>query len=117
MKQSDSTTRWPAKASGLRANSLIVTMNSDATAGSAAQSRKAKAAPARRVQSIFPRPTIRALHRLGKRRLVLAVLDQVVDDRWIGQRRGVAEIGEIVLGDLEHDAPHDLARARLAEAG
>ena len=49
--------------------------------------------------------------------LVHAVLDEIVDHRRIGQRRGVAEVGEIVLGDLAQDAPHDLAGAGLRQAG
>src|SRR5882757_1443587 len=49
--------------------------------------------------------------------LFAAVLDQVVDHGGIGERRGVTEIGEIVLGDLAQDAPHDLARACLGQAG
>jgi cyclopropane-fatty-acyl-phospholipid synthase len=40
---------------------------------------------------------------------VLPVDDEVVDDGRIGQRRGIAECAEIVLGDLAQDAPHDLA--------
>ncbi len=45
-----------------------------------------------------------------------AVADQVVDDRRIGQSRGVAERGELILGDLAQDAPHDLAGARLRQS-
>lgn len=44
---------------------------------------------------------------------VLPVGDQVIDDRGVGERRGVVECGEIVLGDLAQDAAHDLARAGL----
>src|SRR6516162_5606928 len=40
--------------------------------------------------------------------LVLPVGDEIVDHSRIGQRRGVAEIGELVLGDLAQDAAHDL---------
>ena len=53
----------------------------------------------------------------SRARLVLPVLNEVVDHGGIGQRRGVAEIGEIVLGDLAQDAAHDLAGARLGQAG
>ena len=35
----------------------------------------------------------------------------------IGEGRGVAEVAEIVLGDLAQDAAHDLARAGLGQAG
>src|SRR5215468_6776247 len=49
--------------------------------------------------------------------LLGAVLHQIVDHRRIGQRRGVAEIAEIVLGDLAQDAAHDLARPRLGQTG
>ena len=52
----------------------------------------------------------------GSGLLVLAVLDQVVDHRRIGQRGRIAKRAEIVLGDLAEDAPHDLAGARLGEA-
>jgi hypothetical protein len=48
--------------------------------------------------------------------IVLPVLDQVIDDARIGQRRGVAQREEIVLGDLAQDAAHDLARAGLGQA-
>ena len=48
--------------------------------------------------------------------LVLAVVDQVVDHGRVGERRGVAEVGEIVLGDLAQDAAHDLAGAGLRQA-
>ena len=40
-----------------------------------------------------------------------------VDDGGIGERRRVAQVAEIVLGDLAQDAAHDLARARLGQAG
>src|SRR5688572_22690410 len=43
----------------------------------------------------------------GHRLLVLAVRDEVVDDGGVGQRRSVAEIAELVLGDLAQDAAHD----------
>ena len=46
-----------------------------------------------------------------------AVLHQILDHARIGEGRGVAEIAEIVLGDLAQDAAHDLARARLGQAG
>ena len=49
--------------------------------------------------------------------LVLPVVHQIVDHRRIGQRRGVAEIAVFVLGDLAQDAAHDLAGARLRQAG
>jgi len=35
---------------------------------------------------------------------VLAVLHQIADHSRIGKRRGIAEISEIVLGDLAQDA-------------
>src|SRR5689334_13965784 len=49
--------------------------------------------------------------------LVLAVLDEIVDHRGIGQRRGVAEARGLVLSDLAQDAAHDLAGARLGKPG
>ena len=45
--------------------------------------------------------------------LVLTVIDEVVDDAWVGQCRGVAEVGEFILRDLAQDAAHDLAGAGL----
>ena len=45
------------------------------------------------------------------------IAHQVVDHRRIGQRRGVAEVGEIVLGDLAQDPAHDLAGAGLRQTG
>src|SRR5688500_15078535 len=44
-------------------------------------------------------------------------LDQGVDQARVGERRRVAERPIIVLGDLAQDAPHDLARAGLGQAG
>ena len=41
--------------------------------------------------------------------LIHAVADQIGDDGGIGQRGRIAEIGEVVLGDLAQDAPHDFA--------
>ena len=49
--------------------------------------------------------------------LVLPIGDEVVDDGGIGQRRGIAEVGEIVLGDLAQNAAHDLAGTGLGQAG
>ncbi len=49
--------------------------------------------------------------------LVLPVLHEVVDHGRIGRGRGVAEAGRFVLGDLAQDAAHDLAGARLGQAG
>ena len=46
-----------------------------------------------------------------------AVADQVLDHRRIGQRGGVAQRAHLVLGDLAQNAPHDLARAGLGQAG
>src|SRR5258708_15824854 len=48
--------------------------------------------------------------------LLRAVLHQILDHARIGESRGVAEIAEIVLGDLAQDAAHDLAGARLGQA-
>src|SRR5215467_7609772 len=42
-----------------------------------------------------------------------AVLYQILDNGGIGERRGVAQMLEVVLGDLAQDAAHDLAGARL----
>ena len=44
---------------------------------------------------------------------VLAMLNQVVDDRGVGERRGVAQASRLVLGDLAQDTAHDLAGAGL----
>ena len=46
---------------------------------------------------------------LPSRAAILPIVDKLLDDGRIGQRRDVAEIAEIVLGDLAQDAPHDLA--------
>jgi hypothetical protein len=43
--------------------------------------------------------------------------DERLHDRRIGERAGVAEVGEIILGDLPEDAAHDLAAAGLGQAG
>ncbi len=45
------------------------------------------------------------------------LLDEVVDHGGVGEGRGVAEAAELVLGDLAQDAAHDLAGARLGQAG
>ena len=45
--------------------------------------------------------------------LVLAVFDEVVDDRRIGQGRRIAQRAKIVRGGLAQDAAHDLAGASL----
>ena len=47
---------------------------------------------------------------------ILAFFDEVGDHRWFGQRRDIAEIAEIVLGDLAQDSPHDLAGASLRQS-
>lgn len=49
--------------------------------------------------------------------LVLPVGDQIVDDSGIGQRRGVAQRAEFVLGDLAQYPAHDLAGAGLGKTG
>uniref|UniRef100_A0A0N4Z5G8 PE-PGRS family protein n=1 Tax=Parastrongyloides trichosuri TaxID=131310 RepID=A0A0N4Z5G8_PARTI len=51
----------------------------------------------------------------GFRCLRRPVLHQIIHDRRIGQRRGVAQGAQIVLGDLPQDPPHDLARAGLGQ--
>src|SRR3569623_851785 len=43
-------------------------------------------------------------------------LDQAVDQRRIGQRRGITEAAELVLRDLPQDPPHDLARPGLRQS-
>ena len=48
---------------------------------------------------------------------ILAVGDEILDDRRVGQRRDVAECAELVLSDLAQDAAHDLAGAGLRQAG
>ena len=40
--------------------------------------------------------------------LILPVRDQIVHDGWIGQRRGIPQRTEIVLGDFAQNTPHDL---------
>src|SRR5690606_3193142 len=59
------------------------------------------------------------LHRPGNvlLLLVLPVFDEIIDDGRVGQRRGIAQRAEIVLGDLPENAAHDLARARLRQSG
>src|SRR3974377_2384434 len=54
--------------------------------------------------------------RARSRALVLPVGHQIVDDGRVGERRGVAEITELVLRDLAQDATHDLARTRFRQA-
>lgn len=51
------------------------------------------------------------------RLLVLAVVDQVVDHRRIGQRRRVTEIAVLVFSDLAQDSSHDFAGPRFRQAG
>src|SRR3984893_5327536 len=48
---------------------------------------------------------------------VLPMVDEVVDDSGLRQRRGVAEIIEFVLGDLAQNAAHDLAGSGLRQTG
>src|SRR5207247_4593047 len=55
--------------------------------------------------------------RLSVRLAVLPVADEILDHGRVGQRRGVAEIAVLVLGHLAQDPAHDLARARLRQAG
>jgi hypothetical protein len=44
-------------------------------------------------------------------------MDEVIHHRRIGERRGVSEIGKVVLGDLAEDAPHDLAERVFGRPG
>ncbi|KAG1319034.1 hypothetical protein G6F63_014934 [Rhizopus arrhizus] len=44
-------------------------------------------------------------------------LHQCLHDRGIGQRGDVAQVVDIVLGDLAQDAAHDLAGTRLGQGG
>ena len=59
-----------------------------------------------------------ALFPTSKRHLasVLAVVDQVVDHRWVCKRGSIAQIGEIVFGDFSQNAPHDFTRACFRQA-
>src|SRR5690606_24818549 len=50
-------------------------------------------------------------------RKALGTLDDRVDDRRISERRGVAELVGLALGDLAKDPSHALARASLGQAG
>ena len=43
--------------------------------------------------------------------------DQVVDNRWICQSRGVTKIFQIIRGNFPQDAPHDFPRSGLRQAG
>src|SRR6476619_7002478 len=45
----------------------------------------------------------------SRARLVLPVINEVVDHGWISQGRSVAEIGKVSLRDLAQDSPHDFA--------
>ena len=45
--------------------------------------------------------------------LVLPVADQVIDDGWIRQSRGVPKIAELIFRDFAEDSSHNLAGARL----
>jgi hypothetical protein len=49
--------------------------------------------------------------------VVQPVVDEFVDDRRVGEGRGVAEETGLVRRDLAQDAPHDLARAGLLQSG
>ncbi len=40
---------------------------------------------------------------------ILPVVDEIIDDGGIGERRGVAEIGKIIFRDLAQDAAHDFS--------
>src|SRR5204862_2105837 len=55
--------------------------------------------------------------RLSVRLAVLPVADEILDHGRAGQRRGVAEIAVLVFRNLAQDPAHDLARARLRQAG
>lgn len=39
---------------------------------------------------------------------ILAVRNQLFDDRRVGESRDIAEIGKIIFGDFAQDAAHDL---------
>src|SRR5436190_20338046 len=78
-----------------RASQLLVTSGCDATG--------------------FEQPRTDNVHSGGHVFFVLAVLDEVVDDSGIRQRRGIAEAARLVLGDLAQDPAHDLAGACLRQ--
>src|SRR3546814_14070131 len=46
---------------------------------------------------------------------MLPIRDKAFDDRRTGERRGVAKIGDIALGDLAQASPHDLYRPGLGQ--
>src|SRR3984957_2406350 len=73
-------------------------------------SKAARRAPRTSLLAERPKYRLRAL-------FILTVVDQIVDHGRIGERRGVAEIAEFVLGDLAQEAAHDLARACLRQIG
>src|ERR1700691_1213203 len=71
-------------------------------------SKAARRAPRTSLLAERPKYRLRAL-------FILTVVDQIVDHGRIGERRGVAEIAEFVLGDLAQDAAHDLAGTGLRQ--
>src|SRR5207302_629122 len=55
--------------------------------------------------------------RLSVRLAVLPVADEILDHGRVCEGRGVAEIAVLVFRNLAQDPAHDLARARLRQAG
>src|SRR4029079_5144896 len=50
------------------------------------------------------------------RLLVLSIIDQIVHDSGVSQRRRVAEVAVFVFGNLAEDSPHYLAGACLRQS-
>ena len=48
---------------------------------------------------------------------VLAVLDQVVHNARVGERRRITQVAEIVLGNFPENAPHDLTGSCFRQPG
>src|SRR5262245_11923242 len=51
------------------------------------------------------------------RLFVQPAVDQALHHAGIGKRGGIAEVFQLIAGDLAQDAPHDLARAGLRQRG
>src|SRR5690349_10820619 len=53
---------------------------------------------------------------LTDRRLaILPVVDEILNDAGVGQRRGIAQRPIVVFGDLAQNPPHDLAGSGLGQ--
>src|SRR5690606_7874006 len=60
---------------------------------------------------------VRLDNRLSSGAPIESILDQAVDHRRISQGRSIAQVVQLVTGDLAQYAAHDLARAGLRQTG